>query len=475
MPPSLTANLVSPPAVQVARVERGRDATDMAAARGWFLFAIGSLVLAGLLSLTLVIGRLPFLSWLFTDPLFFKRALVVHVDLAIVVWFQAGTLAILGWALGSRLPRSVTFLTQTLAAAGVIGLLVGAVMPGALPVLSNYVPVIDHPIFFAGLICWFAAVAIFFVVAVVTPARADARALNPGTVLALRAAAAANVLGVLTLAGAWLTTPQAAPLPYYELVFWGGGHVFQAANVATMLALWLHLQHRLTARAALAPGMAGALLLALILPQTIMPWLAFNGTTGTAYFSMATHLMRWTMFPVVLVFLGALGVQLWRQRAEFKRSDYRFTGLAGSAVLTLMGFGLGALIRSSTTLVPGHYHCAIGAVTIALMAVAYEFCTAAGREGIIPAPLRRARLQLLLFGIGQAVFGLGFALAGAYGMGRKQYGVEQHVRSLGEYLGLTVMGLGGLVAVVGGVFFLTVMVRRISAWRQRFSLVPQSP
>jgi cytochrome c oxidase subunit 1 len=140
-----------------------------------------------------------------------------------------------------------------------------------------------------------------------------------------------------------------------------------------------------------------------------------------------------------------------------------------------MGFALGALIRGSTTLVPGHYHCAIGAVTIALMAVAYEFCTTAGPVGLIPAPWRRARWQLLLFGSGQAVFGLGFALAGAYGMGRKQYGVEQHVRSLGEYLGLTVMGLGGLVAVVGGVFFLTVMVRGISAWRPQFSSLPETP
>jgi len=81
------------------------DRAGVTAARGWFLLAIGSLVLAGLLSLMLVIGRLPFLGWLFTDPLFFKRALVVHVDLAIVVWFQAGTLAFLGLALGSRLPR----------------------------------------------------------------------------------------------------------------------------------------------------------------------------------------------------------------------------------------------------------------------------------------------------------------------------------------------------------------------------------
>jgi hypothetical protein len=40
------------------------------------------------------------------------------------------------------------------------------------------------------------------------------------------------------------------------------------------------------------------------------------------------------------------------------------------------------------------------------------------------------------------------------------------VRSLGEYLGLGVMGLGGLVAVIGGVFFLAVMLRRIGTWRR---------
>ncbi len=434
-------------------------------ARTWFVFAIGSLVMAGLLSLMLVVGRLPFMAPYFTDPLFFKRALVVHVDLAIVVWFQAGTLAFLGLALGPRLHRGVTAVAFALAAAGVAGLLVGAVMPGAQPVLSNYVPVIDHPVFFGGLGCWFAGAGIFFTLALATPARTDAKALTPGAVIALRASAAANLLAIVTFMGAWQTTPAAVPSVYYELVFWGGGHVLQAANVAAMLALWLHLLQRWTGRAALSPAVATALLVALVLPQTVMPPLAFGGTTTTNYFPMATHLMRWTLFPVVLVVLGAAAVHLWRHRAGLDWRDYRFVGLAGSATLTVLGFVLGALIRGSSTLVPGHYHCAIGAVTIALMAAAYDFCTAVAREGPAPARPRRARLQLMLFGGGQAIFGLGFALAGAYGLGRKQYGAEQHVRSLGEYFGLSIMGLGGLVAVAGGIFFLAVMLRRIGAWR----------
>ena len=454
--------------------DRTASGTGAIPARGWFLFAIGSLVLAGLLSLMLVIGRLPFLGWLFTDPIFFKRALVVHVDLSIVVWFQAGTLAFLGLALGPRLHRGVTAAALALAATGVIGLLVGALMPGGLPVLSNYVPVIDHPVFFGGLICWFAGAGLFYVLALATPARTDTKALNPDTVIALRASAVANLLAIATFIGAWGTTPASAPSVFYELVFWGGGHVLQAANVATMLALWFYLLNRWTGCAVLTPAVTKALLVALVFPQVVMPPLAFVGTTTTAYFSMATHLMRWTIFPVVLVVLGASVVHVWRCRASLDWRDYRFVGLAGSATLTVLGFILGALIRSSSTLVPGHYHCAIGAVTIALMAAAYDFCTAVAPEGSATEHPRRARLQLLLFGGGQGVFGLGFALAGAYGLGRKQYGVEQHVRSLGEYFGLSVMGLGGLVAVAGGIFFLAVMLRRIGAWRRGFTPAPSS-
>ena len=56
-------------------------------ARRWFGLAIASLVIAGLLSLSVVLGRLPVLSWLVADPLFFKRSLVVHVDLSLLAWF----------------------------------------------------------------------------------------------------------------------------------------------------------------------------------------------------------------------------------------------------------------------------------------------------------------------------------------------------------------------------------------------------
>lgn len=440
-------------------------AAQTGAARVWFLFAVGSLVLAGLLSLTLVVGRLPGMGWLFTDPLFFKRALVVHVDLAMVVWFQAGTATFLAFALGTAIPRAIKVVAGLLAFTGVLGLLAGAVMPGAQPILANYVPVIDHPVFIAGLVCWFAGTGLFFAGALAAPA-AVRDALPDDALVALRASAAANLIALVTFVAAWRTTLPGLPaIGYYELLAWGGGHVLQAANVAMMLGLWLLLLHRWSGQTVVSPGAIRWLLTALVLPHAVMPFLALGGTSDPAYTETATQLMRWTIFPVVLVVLG-LGlrhvVRHWAQRPA--DGQWRLVGLAGSATLTVLGFILGSLIRGSSTLVPGHYHCAIGAVTLALMTAAYDFC-AATTAGAAPAQ-RWRRVQLLCFGCGQAVFGLGFALAGAYGLGRKQYGAEQHVRSLGEYLGLGVMGLGGLVAVAGGLLFLAVMLRCIGTWRR---------
>lgn len=460
-------------AAPVTGAGAGRRA-GTAIARTWFLFAIGSLVLAGLLSLLLVLGRLPFLAPFFTDPLFFKRALVVHVDLALIVWFQAGTAAFLGLVLGDRIPRTVTYGAVTLGVVGLVGLVTGAAAPGAQPILANYVPVIDHPVFLGGLVCWFAAAGLYFAgaLAVHSPATSF---LPDDTLTALRAAAVGNLIAIATFAAAWHSTLRGLPpIAYYELVAWGGGHALQVANVAAMLGFWLLLLRRWSGQPVLSPATSRWLFAALILPHASLPFLALAGTSSPAYTETATQLMRWTIFPVVLIVLG-LGIRhLARHRgtATAGWSDYRIAGLAGSAGLTIMGFVLGALIRGSNTLVPGHYHAAIGAVTLALMAAAYEFCGTVSPAALIAPLIRRARLQLLLFGGGQAVFALGFALAGIYGLGRKQYGGEQHVRTLGEYVGLGVMGTGGLLAVVAGLLFLAIMLRCIGTWRVRPNPAP---
>lgn len=454
-------------------------------ARRWCTLAVASLVIAGLLSLAVVLGRLPGLSRLIDDPLFFKRCLVVHVDLALVVWFYAFLAALLarGAPLRWSWPGALTAGAATL---GVGGMLAGGLIRGAQPVLANYVPVIDHPLFLAGLGLFFAAIVGYFVftlVARVTTAAPTVAAVAPvlpeASVTGLCAAAAAVILAAVT----WLAAASGLPggletWTRYEFSAWGAGHVLQVANTCAMLAVWLWLLERATGRTVLSARAARWWFAVLLAPHLAMPLLTFRGSLNSLYHDGATQLMRWGIFPVVLGLLGIGLRHLWRDRALQATAgagpdvvtgpdrDLRralLTGFAGSAGLTLLGVVLGACIRGSTTLVPAHYHAALGAVTAAFMTAAY-LLAADFAGGVRPALWRAARRQLRLFGAGQAVFALGFALGGVFGLGRKAYAAEQHLRSTGEYAGLIVMAAGGLVAVAGGLWFLFLILREIRGW-----------
>ena len=438
----------------------------------WFGLAVGSLVVAGLLSLAVVVGRLPLLSRLIDDPLFFKRCLVVHVDLALVVWFYAFLAALLAFGARSRAGGMQTA-SYALAVGGVLAMLGGALMRGAQPVLANYVPVIDHPLFGAGLAAFFAGTLLHLVSSLGAPVRRSASALPEDAFIGLQAAAVAVAIAATTWVSARAGLPAGVDTTTRaEFLAWGPGHVLQAANACAMLAVWLWLLERATGARVLSPRAARMIFGALVLPQAVMPLLTVRGTLDALYHTGATLLMRWAIFPAILVVLvvSLIHLRLHRARPERKSLSGRvaLAGFATSVLLALFGMVLGACIRGSTTLVPAHYHASLGAVTVALMSAAYFLCAAARHDSFDSSRSdrvwRAARRQLTLFGIGQAIFVLGFAIGGAYGLGRKAYAAEQQLRSAGEVCGLIVMGLGGLVAVAGGLWFLFLVLREIRGW-----------
>jgi hypothetical protein len=446
--------------------------------RRWLALALGSLLLAGLLSLSVVLGRLPGLSRIIDDPLFFKRCLVVHVDLALVVWFYAFASALAALRAPTRSGPAEKFALSA-AVLGVLGICAGGLVRGAQPVLANYVPVIDHPLFLGGLALFFLGVLTFALRTVARPAARVSGGLPDDAAVGVQACGVVLVLAGVT----WLSARVALPAglerhTFFEFSHWGAGHVLQVANVCAMLAVWLWLLDLATVRPLLSARAARRLFAVLVAPHFIMPLLSWRGALHRDYIEGATLLMRWGIFPVVLftLFLGVRHLRRHRTATATAPADslarLARAGFAASAGLTLLGFILGAMIRSSTTLVPAHYHASLGGITASFMAATYLLVKRFARE---TAPVsasvadakrwRSARWQLVCFGVGQAVFALGFAIGGAYGLGRKTYAGEQHIRSLGEQIGLGVMGLGGLFAAAGGVWFLVLVLRPVFARR----------
>ncbi len=452
------------------------DAEAREISRRWLGLALAVLVLAGIFALAVVIGRMPPFDRLVTDPLFFKRALVAHVNLALFAWLYA-FVASVSFALPGARPGWLARRSAHLSAAGVALLLAGASAPRALPLLSNYLPTIGHPLFVLGQLVFGAGV-----VAAVADrrwlARADARRrfleLPGASVQGMRAACVALALAALTLAATWLRLPaDLAPDLYADQLVWGVGHVLQLVSALAMLALWAALLESVLGASPVSSRGASWLFAALVAPWALAPIFAAAGPSSAAYQVGLTSLMRWGIFPGVLAFLALCVRALLRARRAGRLGaaalrDARLSAFLVSAGLTLTGFVLGALIRGSNTMVPAHYHASVGAVTVAFMAGTWLLLPAFRID--LPARLRRpAAWQPVVYGGGMLVFAAGFALAGAHGMGRKVYGAEQAARGAAETLGLSLMGLGGFVAIAGGVLFLAIAC---AAWWRRAPAAP---
>lgn len=424
----------------------------------WFALAIAALGVAAIFSLVLVVGRTPFfLTLVAGDTEFARRSLVVHVNLSLGVWFFCNLAGLFCLLPGARKFRPAPA-AAALATLGVIVFSVPMFFRSATPILSDYVPVLHHPLFFIGLILFAAGIALNFF---------DARLLStapvPGDIpepaqQGVRLAVLTFFLALLTMAGAYFTRPEGADAAaYFQHLFWGGGHVFQAVNTLGMLVAWLILLRHLTGKAGVSTGVAGAFFGLIVLCHVGAPWVAFRHLSPLWF----TRMMEFGLFPAVLAFLGFGLITLWRQRRELNTRTPAFVGFVSSALMALIGFVLGGMITVSNTLIPAHYHANIGAVTVAYMAMMLALLRETGYDVAWP---RLAAWQPAIYAVGQMAFVLGYAIAGSFGdAARKTYGQAPAHES--AWLGMAIAGAGGAVALIGGVIFVLIVIKTVLAAR----------
>jgi hypothetical protein len=431
--------------------------------------AVGSLVLSGVLALSLLVGRLPVLAPWVPDPGFFRRCLVVHVNLSLVVWLLSFSAALTFLVPSPRKQSAISRSGVLVSVGGALLMLLSAGATNAEPVLANYFPAVDHWLFRLGQAVFGLGVVLSLLDARLLPIERPGASSIPSAVLpGLRATGIAILITALTFGASWLAAPSGLePAALYELTAWGAGHVLQLAASTAMVSVWLLLLSGVLGASPLGRNATSPLFGLLLVPWLVAPQLALAGIDRAEPRELFTTLMRFGIAPVVVVILAACLRALFRAyRAgtldATSARDPRVAGFLASAFLTVQGYVLGALIRGSTTTIPAHYHAAIGGVTVAFMTVTYPLLARLGID-VSSTPRRRrlTALQPALFGIGQAVFALGFAFAGLHGTGRKLYGAEGHASGPGQIIGLIVMGLGGLGAVAGGLLYLGLV---ISAW-----------
>jgi hypothetical protein len=239
---------------------------------------------------------------------------------------------------------------------------------------------------------------------------------------------------------------------YYELAFWGGGHVLQFAWTLLMFVAWLWLAEAGGAPLPLTPRtttlLLGVGLVAVFLTPVI--YLAYD-VGSVEHHRLHTWLMRFGGGLAILPF--ALAVVVGLARAASPRAEQTMLRSALTASLVLFGVGglIGLMISGSNVRIPAHYHGSIVGVTLAFMGLAYLLLPRLGFAAVAP---RAARWQLWLYAGGQLLHVAGLVWSGGYGVQRKVAGAAQAHRGTEEIVAMGIMGLGGLIAVIGGTLFL---------------------
>jgi cytochrome c oxidase subunit I len=372
---------------------------------------------------------------------------------------------------------------------------------------TAYPPLVNHPMFYVGILL-FAVGALagcsHFIVAIVLAKREGVIAgALPLVVYALVVAA---IIGIWTLLhgalayipalgqslGLWTVDPA-----IYRTLFWGFGHGAQQLNLAAMVGCWYALATLTTGARPVNEGLSRlAFFLYLIgINMGSMHHLLVDPGVGqhariinTSYFMYAAllgSLIHAYSVPAAIESAQRArgftnGLFGWLRNGPWREPGF------SALMISLIGFGFIAgvsgvlmgtmqlnMIVHNTLFVVGHFHATVVlGTTVAFMGLAYYVVPLVARRDLALPGV--ARLQPYVYGGGLLVLIAGLMLAGKWGASRRAWGMSyanapipvEHFSTplMGFFTAL--IGIGAIVAVLGGAMFVLVMVATVFLGRR---------
>lgn len=426
----------------------------------WLWLGVAALAIAGLFAVLLVVARTPQLKDLPVVQSLFNVALVVHVDLSVLLWFLAA--GCMGWSAlitkhGGEWPFWQRGAFYTVAAATAC-IALSPLSPHWTVVQSNYIPMLLNLPFMLGLGLMMAGIGALLIQLLGLYLAPKGRAkLENYTEAGMLYAGVATLMALVMFALSAATLPPYLDAKeHFERLFWNGGHMLQISYTILMMAAWIGLQERFSGKVDRNPFLFVCYALTLFAAMASCWGLVIYAPHEPDAIQHQTWVMKYLMgngaallsvYVIWRMFKDGLGGCATRAYAS---------SLLSSLTLFIAGGTLGMMISGQNVTIPAHYHGQIVCVTLALMGLAYAMLPRFGYQSV--AHTRLAFWQPIVYGFGQLLHIGGLAYSGGYGVLRKTAGgfdkLEPAVKAA-----LGVMGLGGMIAIIGGILFVIVMLR----------------
>jgi len=421
----------------------------------WLLYSIFSLLSAGILTFIIVFSRTPFIKDIFIFKDYFRKALIVHVNLSQLFWFLSiGALLNFHYFKHNKLFNKISLYAAILALFGVI---ISSFVPG-IAILNNYVPILDNFLFKISITLFLIVILLISFVNALN----DSDILEKNQPLALSLLKVYNIIILIAFTHFVISykfiTRNNVNLEFYEILFWGFGHITQYAYVVLIVFSWYLIAKKTKIFIIFSDNFLKiSVSLYLFICLFAYGSIKYINDHMLNFKNFYTNHMIWGSSFLALIFIIAILPNFFSLKFYKAKPNDKplINSLILSVILFIYGGLLGSNINESNTLIPAHYHGSIVAVTIALIGLTYIYLPLFGGQKINS---KLAMMQPIIYGIGQIIHITGLAISGGYGVLRKS---PDSILGFNAKFWMGVMGIGGGITMIAGLMFLIICYKSI--------------
>jgi hypothetical protein len=467
--------------------------TENKLAISWLKNGIWALALAGFYSIVLVILRTPQLSQIISDKSVFKSSLVIHVNLSVLAWLLSITCII--WSYGSRRLYFSNIFSK-LALAGIALMTISPLIGQSNPIMNNYVPILENVWFIIGLSLFGSSILYFSILVFINSFHDFSLKEEKYTAQILPVVKLTSSLMYIMVWGCFalsykevMALSNVFPIEidyYYELLFWSGGHLLQFIYTQIVMFVWLILAELWIGKRLIYYEVYSSLFII----NFILSLFVFYGHLAyqmpeyefTVFF---TKHMQYCGGIAPTLLMAVLIIDIFKFTRIKNHLSFVAIAFMASILVFFAGGLIGVLISGINLSIPAHYHGSIVGISIGFLGFAYIFCfrdsgfatpdqTLSKKLFTFSLSLKQPiygsnslscyskwpNIQLIIITFGQLLHIAGLALAGGYGILRKNPDGEIALAAK-FYMGM--LGGGGLIAIIGGLMFVYICAKRLYA------------
>ena len=476
----------------------------------WNVFtAIAFLLVGGLMGLLLGLTRWPSVHYL--DAVYYYRFLTLHGFDALLVWIIFFEVALVHFTsaivLNTRMAiPAAAWISYAIMLTGAIFVNVSIFAGKADVLFTSYIPLKASGAYYLGVIVFavgcICAFGHFFANIIVAKREgAFKRTLPLGTF----GLAAASIIAIVTLAhGAVIMIPtflwsigyiESMDPAVYRLIFWALGHSSQQINVCAMVSVWYMCSAFILGAKPVNEKLSRTAFVLyiffiniasehhLLVDPVLSDWHKIVNTSYIMHMAVFASMIHAFAIPasmeVALRKKGyTKGLFEWLKKAPWGNPAFSGTflslvgfGILGGTTGVIFGTEQFNIIRHNTMAITGHFHgTVVSGTTLAFMAFTYLLIKYIFRRELIMKPI--AVIQPYIYALGVAIFAIGMMGAGIFGVPRRHWDISfsgsmfsfAFDPSVDILLG--VMGVGILIATLGGVMFIAVSLGSIMFGRR---------